>query len=156
MDYTVFDRITLNSSPHFNIVWSHGRKTLKYIVDNKNSLQDVSQKIKQRAIAGYGLKDELWRNGELVDDETLSNVWSWLHLSGKLVEDGVIRGQNSKHPGVKSVLKIENNSTKSEVISISWSELGNTNCHGSARTYKYVKKKSFFSVQFLVILNVKN
>lgn len=105
-------------------------------MDNKNNLQDVSFKIKQRAIAGYGLKDELWRNGELVDDETLSNVWNWLHLSGKLVEEGVIRGHNSKHPGVKSVLKIDNNSTKSEVISISWSELGNTNCHGSARIYK--------------------
>lgn len=55
-DYTVFDRITLNSSPNFHVVWTYGRNTMKYIIDNDNSLQDISQKIKQRALAGYGLK----------------------------------------------------------------------------------------------------
>lgn len=56
MDYVVFDRITLNSSPNFQTVWTNGRNTMKYVVDINNSLQDISQKIKERALAGYGLK----------------------------------------------------------------------------------------------------
>lgn len=78
----------------------------------------------------------MWQNGELVDDQMLTNVWNWLHLSEKLVEEGVIRGTNSKHPGIRSVLKIDGTTNKSEVISIPWSELGNNNCYGSARIYK--------------------
>lgn len=66
----------------------------------------------------------------------LTNVWNWLHLSEKLVEEGIIRGSSSKHPGVRSVLKIDGNTNKSEVLSIPWSELGNNNCSGSARIYK--------------------
>lgn len=62
-DYLVYDRITLNSSPHSNLVWTHGRKIMKYITDNNNSLQDISQKIKQRAVNEYGLKV---KNGERI------------------------------------------------------------------------------------------
>lgn len=81
-------------------------------------------------------QDELWKNGELLDDQMLTNVWNWLHLSGKLVEDGIIRGHNSKHPGVRSVLRIDSSTLKSEVINIPWSELGSNNCYGTARIYK--------------------
>ncbi|KRT82735.1 WD40 domain-containing protein, partial [Oryctes borbonicus] len=106
VDYTVFDRITLNWTTNANLVWSCGRKTLKYITESSplyDSLQDISQKIKLRACKGYGLKDELCKNGEMVDDVMLRNVWNRLHLSNKLVEDGTLRGSNSRHPGVRSV-----------------------------------------------------
>lgn len=56
MDYVVFDRITLNSSPHSNFAWTYNRKTLKYLSDSNNALQDISQKIKHRAAQEYGLK----------------------------------------------------------------------------------------------------
>lgn len=38
--------------------WTFGRKTIKYIDDNTGcaSLQDISTKIKQRCLEGYGLK----------------------------------------------------------------------------------------------------
>lgn len=58
MDYVVFERITLNWAPTSNMVWTHGRKLLKY-ANNRNddcTTCDISEKIKQRCVAGYGLK----------------------------------------------------------------------------------------------------
>lgn len=72
----------------------------------------------------------------MVDDIMLRNVWNRLHLSDKLVEDGTLRGSNSKHPGVRSVLKIDGATVKSESVSISWAETSGVNCAGSARMYK--------------------
>lgn len=59
MDYTVFDRITLNWAPNSNIAWTYGRKTMKYVGENASihsELKDISYKIKQRALTNYGLK----------------------------------------------------------------------------------------------------
>lgn len=59
MDYTVFDRITLNWATNSNLVWTCGRKTLKFVTDGNglySCLDDISQKIKTRASKGYGLK----------------------------------------------------------------------------------------------------
>ncbi|RZC42359.1 WD repeat-containing protein mio-B [Asbolus verrucosus] len=127
-DYTVFDRITLNWAPTSNVVWTYGRKTMKYISDHP--LQDISTKMKQRALAGYGLKGEIYKNGEMVDNEMLANVWNWLFLSRKLVEEGLLNGTQCKHPGVQAVLKIDPSNSKSDHYSLLWSDLGNTNCHG--------------------------
>lgn len=86
-------------------------------------------------------QEEVWKNGELVDDEMLTNVWNWLYLSGKLVEDGPLRGCNSKHPGIRSILKFDGTTNKSETISASWSESNSVNSYGSARIYKYLLRK---------------
>lgn len=53
-DYTVFDRITLNWSTASNLVWTYGRKTMKYVSDS--SIVDISNDMKQRAVKGYGLE----------------------------------------------------------------------------------------------------
>lgn len=71
----------------------------------------------------------------------LINVWNWLHLSRKLVEKGDLRGVTTKHPGVKSVLKMDVGGTngcglKSEVIQTPWLDLGNMHSHGSTRIYR--------------------
>ncbi|KAF5296730.1 hypothetical protein FQR65_LT10166 [Abscondita terminalis] len=139
-DYTVFDRITLNWAPNSGIVWTFGRKTMKCINDDTSSygmLCDISHKIKQRAIDGYGLKDDFWKNGEIIDDTMVSNCWNWLQISSRLVEEGILRGYNSKHPGVRAVLKMDGTVNKSELISVAWSELGNMNCYSSAKIYKH-------------------
>lgn len=138
-DYTVFDRITLNWASNSNIAWTYGRKTMKYMDDSSNIhsvLQDISDKIKQRADTSYGLKEELAENAQMVDDEMLSKVWLWLDLSSRLVEEGSLRGCGTKHPGVKAFLKIDGQPIKSDVVSVPWSELGCLNCHGSAKFYK--------------------
>lgn len=84
------------------------------------------------------LQDELAENAQLVDNEMLSNVWLWLDLSFKLVEDGGLRGCGTKHPGIKAFLKFDGPKIISEVVSVPWAELGCLNCHGSAKFYKYV------------------
>ncbi|XP_044266200.1 GATOR complex protein MIOS-B [Tribolium madens] len=134
-DYTVFDRITLNWAPTSNVVWTYGRKTMKYI--NDTPLQDISTKIRERALSGYGLKAEIYKNGEVVDNEMLANVWNWLFLSGKLVEDGVLAGTQCKHPGVQAVLKLDPSNNKSDHYSLLWSDLGNKNCQGVVRIFKH-------------------
>lgn len=51
--------MTLNWSPSTHIVWTYGRRHLKLISDHDKiyiNVQDLSPKIKRRAIAEYGLK----------------------------------------------------------------------------------------------------
>uniref|UniRef100_A0A1B6CGC5 MIOS-like alpha-solenoid domain-containing protein n=1 Tax=Clastoptera arizonana TaxID=38151 RepID=A0A1B6CGC5_9HEMI len=104
-DYVVFERMTVNWSSSSHVVWTFGRKTLKMINDRDKvykNINDISTKMKRRAKDGYGLKGELWQNGELVDDESLKNLWQWLYLSRNLVEDGHIDvNGTSNHPGVR-------------------------------------------------------
>ena len=58
-DYVVFERITLNWSPTSHIAWTHGRRTLKLISDQDliyNCWNDISVKMRRRALSDYGLK----------------------------------------------------------------------------------------------------
>lgn len=71
----------------------------------------------------------------------LSTVWTWLYLSAKLVDDGTIRATSIKHPGVKTIITIDPENNKSETVVQTWAELGNPNCQGTAKYYKYVDKK---------------
>lgn len=107
---------------------------MKYLDDQP--LQDISTKIRERALSGYGLKDEFYKNSELVDDIVLANVWNWLYLSGKLVEEGHLGNCQWRHPGVQAVLKIDPAKSKSDSYAISWSDLGSGNCSGSVRIFK--------------------
>nr|CAD7396882.1 unnamed protein product [Timema cristinae] len=104
-DYVVFERITLNWSPSSHVVWTHGRRFLKLITDKDQlytKLNDTSVTIKRRALTEYGLKEDLWQNGDLADDDDLKNLWYWLYLSRSLVEEGNMWGVNSRLPGVRS------------------------------------------------------
>lgn len=55
----MFERMTLNWSSTSKFGWSNGKKTILYI-DNTDKLytflDDISVKMRQRAIDGYGLK----------------------------------------------------------------------------------------------------
>ncbi|XP_066997693.2 GATOR2 complex protein MIOS isoform X2 [Anabrus simplex] len=143
-DYVVFERITLNWSPNSSILWTQGRRFLKYINDKDafyNSFGDISVKIKRRALNDYGLKPELWENGDLAEDERLKKVWQWLSLSRSHVDDGRIRGITSRLPGVRCVLKMDNlqqnsSNMKSEQISVPWPDLCNPGNGFSAKIYR--------------------
>lgn len=139
-DYTVFDRITLNYAPNSNVTWTYGHKTIKY-VDESNAvhrvLEDVSSKMKSRAKTSYGLKSKLGENAQLIEDPMLAKVWQWLELSSKLSSQGSLRGCGSKHPGIKSFLKLDGPPIKSELVSVPWYELGLQNCHGLVRFYRH-------------------
>lgn len=143
VDYSVFERMTLNWSPSSHIVWTHGRKTLKLISDKDSiysDIKDISSLIRKRAIADYGLKSELWQNGELAEDVSLKKLWHWLHLSYTLVvEDKVLAACGTHHPGVRSVLGMDSNNTvgnKSELTCLSWSDMP-----GSTATIKVYRSE---------------
>lgn len=56
---TAYERMTLNWSSTSKFGWSNGKKTIMYI-DNTDKLytflDDISVKMRQRAVDGYGLK----------------------------------------------------------------------------------------------------
>lgn len=67
----------------------------------------------------------------------LVNVWKWIDLSGKLVEEGVISETDRKHPGVTSLIRTDNETNKaSETVTTSWSSIGYPNCQGHAKYYR--------------------
>ncbi|CAG9854863.1 unnamed protein product [Phyllotreta striolata] len=135
-DYTVFDRITVNWSTN-TIVWSQGRKSLRYLEDS--FVDDVSARIKERAKQRYGVQEEFAKNGELVKDNlSLANVWNWLQLTVKLKEGGILPEGEDNHPGVLSILSnIDPVQNKSEVVTMAWSELGYPNCQTSIVFYRH-------------------
>lgn len=107
-DYTVFERITLNWSPSSHIVWTHGWKTLKTVCDKDPIYSNIDSEavlIKKRALSGYGLRPILCENGDLAENRDLKRLWRWLYSSARLVEEGLVPSSNTKHPGVRSVLK---------------------------------------------------
>lgn len=58
MDYTVYERITLNWSARSHIAWNHSSKCFKYICSSDQfykTLGDISILSKSRALAEYGL-----------------------------------------------------------------------------------------------------
>lgn len=125
-DYYVVERITLNWFPCSHLVWTHGRRTLKFLSDKDsvyNSFKDISVKIKRRALTKYGLKPELWQNGEYAEDKALKKLWDWLYSSRCLVEDGTVKINGNYHPGVVSVLDLTGIKSRSEWSNVPWADL---------------------------------
>ncbi|XP_066586197.1 GATOR2 complex protein MIOS [Prorops nasuta] len=142
LDYTVCERITINWSTRSHLAWNHASKAFKYIHSEDSiykSLDDISILTKTRAIAEYGLQIELAQNGELAENETLKNLWQWLSLSHSLVDDGTILTTDNKHPGVRTILKLDGQSNsnngflKSEIVHRPWSDIGSNH---TAKVYR--------------------
>ncbi|XP_012282534.1 GATOR complex protein MIOS-B [Orussus abietinus] len=145
-DYTVFERITVNWSARSHLAWNHASKSFKYIHSGDNiykALDDISILTKSRAIAEYGLLPELSQNGELAEDDTLKNLWQWLYSSRSLVEDGTIPSPENKHPGVRTVLKLDgqqnsgNGFLKSELVHRPWTDIGSNHM---AKIYRSIDR----------------
>ncbi|GIY10130.1 GATOR complex protein MIOS [Caerostris darwini] len=139
LDYTIFDRITLNWSPTSEIVWTYGRKILQ-CVDSRDEfyscLNDISVKMRKRACQGYGLKmPKIWMNAELADDPSLNGVWMWLDLVKSAEVDTKRRHHHHRHhpkyEGVHSVICGENGTStlsQSEPLSVTWIGINSTEC----------------------------
>ncbi|XP_068202400.1 GATOR2 complex protein MIOS-A [Palaemon carinicauda] len=116
-DNVVHERITLNWSVTSAIVWTNGKKTLQH-VDNKNEmyahLDDISTAIMTRAKKRYGLfVENLASNGDVTDDMSLKNLWTWLdaarsHVSGNFKLPG---GTPYRYHGVLSLMTMGNSSS---------------------------------------------
>ncbi|XP_043268495.1 GATOR complex protein MIOS-B [Venturia canescens] len=129
-DYTVYERITVNWSTRSYLAWNHALKSFKYVSSSDNiykAFDDISVLTKSRALSEYGLLPELAQNGELAENETLKNLWQWLYLSRSLVEDGTIPSTDNKHPGVRTVLKLDgqqNGFIKADLVQRPWTDIG--------------------------------
>ncbi|XP_059475462.1 GATOR complex protein MIOS-B isoform X2 [Neocloeon triangulifer] len=142
-DYTVAERVTLNFSPSMHLVRTVGRRTLK-VIDESNSMykniDDIANKMKQRALSDYGLMADLKENGDLANDEGLKRLWYWLgNHQTNLSEES---SSENSHPGVRSVLKLEGstpNATcpRSDTVYIPWNDINTT----SACTYRSEERK---------------
>ncbi|XP_077513332.1 GATOR complex protein mio isoform X1 [Amblyomma americanum] len=111
IDYTVFDRITLNWSPPSELVWTQGRKLVHCWDDRDNSYElsgDIAVKMRKRALLGYGLEpDDLGKNAELCPgDSHLRGLWSWLDLQRSLEENSRLKLVNKSDyaVGVRAML----------------------------------------------------
>lgn len=143
MDYTVFERMTLNWSSMSNVVWTCGQRTLKMVSDADDiyeQLGDISSAMKKRALRGYGLKGELRENALLVDDISMKEMWIWLDHSKALVEDGTLQTVfSNNHPGIRYILGMEastsstNITAKSELTLVPWTGVATSS---SAKVYK--------------------
>ncbi|XP_069184860.1 GATOR2 complex protein MIOS isoform X3 [Procambarus clarkii] len=98
VDYNVHERITLNWSATSALMWTHGKKTLHQIDCQDpvySHFDDISTAIMTRAQKKYGLHvDNLATNGDVTDDMSLRNLWTWLDAARSLVLAG-----NFKLPG---------------------------------------------------------
>lgn len=111
VDFTVFERITLNWLPTSRLIWNHGKKLLRYIDEDSDyyeSLDDISVKIKQRALAGYGLKGpQLWENGMVLpSDRKLQSLWSWIDMVKHQQDEGGFKSWSKgfRFQGVKDIV----------------------------------------------------
>ncbi|GFS35706.1 GATOR complex protein MIOS [Trichonephila inaurata madagascariensis] len=138
LDYTIFDRITLNWSPTSEIVWTFGRKILQ-CVDSRDEfylcLNDISVKMRKRACQGYGFKmPKIYLNAELAEDSGLNGVWMWLDLVKAVESDTKRRSHHRHHPkyeGVHSVICGENGTStlsQSEPRRVTWVSINSTEC----------------------------
>lgn len=148
-EFTVFDRITLNWSPTSEIVWTQGRRLL-HCVDSRDKfydcLDDLSIKMKKRAILDYGLKmEQLWQNGELVEDPVLRRLWSWLDIMKSLWEEGKLKSvvkTDIKYEGVvTAIINSSHISSKTEQIIIS-ANASNIECTNNFSTSHRIIKYS--------------
>ncbi|XP_034247778.1 GATOR complex protein MIOS-A isoform X2 [Thrips palmi] len=140
-DYTVFERITLNWSPSSHIVWTHGWRTLKTVCDKDPIYSDIDSEailIKKRALSGYGLRSNLSENGELAESKDLKRLWRWLYLSSNLSDEGLVPSNNTRHPGVRSVIKRSDGNqmsgTETSTMHGPWSDM--STCQIAARVYR--------------------
>ncbi|KAJ8313969.1 hypothetical protein KUTeg_008530 [Tegillarca granosa] len=130
-DITVYERIPVQQSSTFQIIWGCGKKMTNVIQNEASSEIDISIRMRQRALKGYGLKiQNAWHNAGLIPDEPhLHGLWQWLYLVRRMAEEnircGVIKTNSPgcRSIGIRGVLKLnEENGLRSEVTYNHWEE----------------------------------
>ncbi|KAG7157420.1 GATOR complex protein MIOS-A-like [Homarus americanus] len=127
VDYNVHERITLNWSATSALLWTNGKKTLQQIDCQHpvySHFDDISTAIMTRAQKKYGLHvNNLATNGEVTDDMSLRNLWTWLDAARSLVIAGNFKlpgGMPYRYQGVWSLMAIKEESLSSDIINKSW------------------------------------
>lgn len=125
VDYSVEERITVNWSATSALVWTQGKKTL-HQVDCQHPVyghyDDVLTAIVTRARKKYGLyMDTLAMNGDVTDDISLRNLWTWLDAAKSLATSGNFKlpgGVPYRYQGVWSLMTAD--TLSSDVMNRPW------------------------------------
>ncbi|XP_037089925.1 GATOR complex protein MIOS-like [Pollicipes pollicipes] len=127
IDFTIFERITMNWSPCFSFVWSNGGRKVNLVGDEDDiydQLEDIALVMRDRALRGYGVTERLRDNVALAGDETLRSVWKWMAYSQQLgagAGDETGAAPTSAFQGVRSVLAGDGSSPPKSAIELrSW------------------------------------
>ncbi|KAI0220830.1 GATOR complex protein MIOS [Lamellibrachia satsuma] len=108
-DVRIYERIAVAWSANMSLSWACSRE-IKHCYSTdicREIYDDISVKMRQRALRGYGIQRNIVENGELAGDSSgcLNNLWSWLQHAKKLQEETKQRIKTSpKILGVKSLL----------------------------------------------------
>ncbi|XP_033109152.1 GATOR complex protein MIOS-like isoform X2 [Anneissia japonica] len=102
-DTVVADLMPMSWSPQSSLLVGSGRHLQVMPVRCQS---DISTKIKDRALKGYGLKKEqIWENGELVDDGTLRQFWLILdHIKSLHKDRNLQKMRTNPFYGVKDLI----------------------------------------------------
>ncbi|XP_056008065.1 GATOR complex protein MIOS-like isoform X2 [Ostrea edulis] len=114
-DIVVHEHMPFNWSADSHLVTAHGKlMSDTSLCRDESGQQDISVKMKERIIEGYGLQsDHIWHNVFAVKDEPeLHGVWRWLSYAREMIEytkpaQFTQRSVQGRHLGVKSILGLD-------------------------------------------------
>ncbi|ELU15458.1 hypothetical protein CAPTEDRAFT_157856 [Capitella teleta] len=144
-DLRIFERIAIDWSADVHLTWGCGRltKQINCVQLCEEAADDISIRMKRRALKGYGLYDEPWQNIKHVTDEPrLRNLWTT--EENQLVATSTVVALGTTPPipaatplyGVKQILNGTSGDLRSEVDYWQW--------HG-IEGYKFRARKTFKS-----------
>lgn len=127
-DLAIYERIPMAWSPDGSLTWASGKRTMSCVDDSHLHTQDISIKIKERVLKGYGLQcTDIHANTIIVAGEPhLRSLWKWIALVRQpQFQRGNPAGKRTGvyNMGVKQMLKLyydHYNPMVSEQVSVGW------------------------------------
>lgn len=127
-DMVIFERMPMAWSPDFNLTWANGKRTMNCVYEGPMEQLDISARMRQRAIKGYGMQaEDILANAMIVSDEKhLQGLWKWISLVRQCLRK-TAQASNRRNPlynmGVKQVLKYytdQSNPMDSDTAYVNW------------------------------------
>ncbi|KAK7109429.1 GATOR2 complex protein MIOS-like [Littorina saxatilis] len=127
-DIVVFERIPVAWSPNSSLTWANGKRTMSCVDSGQLNAQDISTRMRHRALSGYGMQcEDMQANAIVVADEpNLLALWKWISL----VRQPQFQRPNQQgkrgavyNMGIKQILKFYNeqsNPMVSELAYVNW------------------------------------
>ncbi|XP_060561622.1 GATOR complex protein MIOS-like [Ruditapes philippinarum] len=150
-DNQIYEKLPISLSPSMKLSWVFSRKI--GIQDSCSEL-DMAERIKLRALKGYGLHStELWNNAVVVADEpNLHALWHWLDLSTKILQGDEVpkKPKASRFIGVRDLINQEQENRRSESTLNGWQypDGMKSNSLDSKLVYQYKSEARSRALQF--------
>ncbi|KAK7500780.1 hypothetical protein BaRGS_00008024 [Batillaria attramentaria] len=126
-DMVIFERMPLAWSPQFNLTWANGKRTMNCVFGGPFDKLDISARMRQRALAGYGMQAEnILHNALIVAEEKhLQGLWKWISLVRQCQRKPAPSSKRGPvyNMGVKQILKYytdQSNTMESDQAYVQW------------------------------------